>query len=127
MKTIVLIARVLLGLLFLVFGLNGFLHFIPSPQPSGVAAQFLGAMFVSHYLSVVFAFQVVAGALLLANRFIPLALTILAPVLVNIALFHALLSPVGYAPAIIATTLWLLVFADQRLAFRPLLAAKSLA
>jgi putative oxidoreductase len=125
MKTTIAIARVLLGLLFLVFGLNGFLHFIPSPQPSGLAGQFLGAMFVSHYLSVVFALQVVAGTLLLLNRFVPMALTILAPVLVNIALFHALLSPVGYAPAIIAVTLWTLVLVNQRRAFQPLLVAVS--
>jgi putative oxidoreductase len=127
MKTTISIARVLLGLLFLVFGLNGFLHFIPAPQPSGLAGQFLGAMFVSHYLSVVFALQVAAGALLLANRFVPVALTILAPLLVNIALFHACLSPVGYAPAIIAVGLWSVVFASQRRAFLPLLAARSVA
>jgi putative oxidoreductase len=127
MKTTIHIARVLLGLLFLVFGLNGFLHFLPSPQPTGLAGQFLGAMFVSHYLSVVFALQVAAGLLLLANRFIPAALTILAPLLLNIALFHALLSPVGYAPAIIAIALWSLLFASQRRAFLPLLAARNVA
>jgi uncharacterized membrane protein YphA (DoxX/SURF4 family) len=81
MKTFVLIARVLLGLLFFVFGLNGFLHFIPSPPSSGLAGQFIGAMFVSHYLNVVFGLQIVAGALLLVNRFVPAALTILAPLL----------------------------------------------
>jgi len=125
MKTFVLIARVLLGLLFFVFGLNGFLHFIPSPPPSGLAGQFIGAMFVSHYLNVVFVLQIVAGALLLVNRFVPAALTILAPLLVNIALFHACLAPVGYAPAVIAIALWSVVFVHERAAFRPLLAAKS--
>jgi putative oxidoreductase len=127
MKTTIQTARVLLGLLFLVFGLNGFLHFIPSPQPSGLAGQFLGAMFVSHYLNVVFALQVAAGVLLLANRFVAAALTILAPLLFNIALFHAFLSPVGYAPAIIAIALWSIVFASQRKAFLPLLAPRSVA
>jgi uncharacterized membrane protein YphA (DoxX/SURF4 family) len=127
MKTVVLIARVLLGLLFFVFGLNGFLHFIPSPPPSGLAGQFVGAMFVSHYLNVVFALQIVAGALLLANRFVPAALIILAPLLVNIALFHAFMAPVGYAPAVIAIALWSVVFARERAAFRPLLVAKSVA
>ena len=125
MKTSVLIARVLLGLLFLVFGLNGFLHFIPAPPPSGLAGQFIGAMFVSHYLNVIFALQVVAGALLLANRFVPAALAILAPMLVNIALFHAFMAPSGYAPAVVAFALWSLVFVRERAAFRPLLAAKS--
>jgi uncharacterized membrane protein YphA (DoxX/SURF4 family) len=127
MKTTVLIARVLLGLLFLVFGLNGFLQFIPAPPPSGIAGQFLGALFVTHYLSVVFALQIVAGALLLVNRFVPVALTILAPLLVNIALFHAFMAPAGYAPAVIAVVLWAIVFARERGAFRPLLAAKSTA
>jgi putative oxidoreductase len=125
MKTLILIARVLLGLLFLVFGLNGFLHFIPAPLPTGLAGQFIGAMFVSHYLSVVFALQIVAGALLLANRFVPAALTILAPLLVNIALFHACLAPVGYAPAVIAIALWSILFVRERAAFLPLLAPKG--
>jgi len=125
MKTYVFIARVLLGLLFLVFGLNGFLHFIPSPPLTGMAGQFISAMFVSHYLNVVLALQIVAGALLLANRFVPAALTILAPLLVNIALFHAFMAPVGYAPAVIAIALWSVVFVRERAAFRPLLAAKS--
>jgi putative oxidoreductase len=125
MKTSVLIARVLLGLLFLVFGLNGFLQFIPAPPPSGLAGQFIGAMFVSHYLNVVFALQIVAGALLLANRFVPAALAILAPMLVNIALFHAFMAPSGYAPAVVAIALWALVFVRERAAFLPLLAAKS--
>ena len=127
MKTSVLIARVLLGLLFLVFGLNGFLHFIPAPAPSGLAGQFLGAMFVSHYLNVIFALQIVAGALLLANRFVPAALILLAPLLVNIALFHIFMAPAGYAPAVIAIALWSVVFVRERAAFQPLLVAKSAA
>src|SRR5579863_7445086 len=127
MKTTISIARILLGVLFFVFGLNGFLHFIPSPQPTGLAGQFLGAMFVSHYLMVVFALQIAAGVLLLANRYVPMALVILAPLLVNIALFHALLAPVGYGPAIIAVALWLLVGVANREAFRPLFAAKGVA
>src|SRR3954470_2058230 len=98
MKTLVLISRLLLGLMFLVFGLNGFLNFIPMPPPTGVAAQYFGALFVSHYLLAVFALEIVAGALLLANRFVPLALTILAPILVNIVLFHASMAPDGFAP-----------------------------
>jgi hypothetical protein len=125
MKTSVLIARVLLGLLFLVFGLNGFLHFIPAPQPTGLAGQFLGAMFVSHYLNAIFALQIVAGALLLVNRFVPAALAMLAPLLGNIALFHVFMAPAGYAPAVIAIALWSVVFVRERVAFRPLLAAKS--
>ncbi len=125
MKSVILISRVLLGLMFLVFGLNGFLNFIPAPPPAGVAGQFIGAMFVSHYLSAVFALEVVAGVLLLANRFVRLALTILAPILVNIVLFHAFMAPTGFAPAVIAVALWAVVFHREHTAFAPLLAAKG--
>src|SRR6266567_6538993 len=105
MKTFVLISRILLGLIFLVFGLNGFLHFIPAPMPTGIAGQYVGALFVSHYLAVVFALELVAGVLLLTNRFVRMALTILAPILVNIVLFHAFMAPTGFAPAVIAVAL----------------------
>ena len=127
MKTLVLISRLLLGLLFLVFGLNGFLNFIPAPMPTGIAGQYVGALFVSHYLAGVFALEIVAGALLLANRFVRAALTILAPILVNIALFHACMAPSGFAPAVIAVALWSVLFYRERAAFAPLLMANSTA
>ncbi len=117
MKTAIYIARLLLGLIFLVFGLNGFLHFIPLPPPSGVAGQFMGALFVSHLLAVVFALQIAGGALLLANRFVPLALALLAPVIVNIVLFHALMEPSGLPLAVVVTALWACVFFAVRHAF----------
>ena len=79
MKTASVIARYLAGVIFLVMGLNGFLHFIPFPPPAGTAAQFIGALYVSHYLWMIFAFQVVAGVLLLVNRYVPLAVALLAP------------------------------------------------
>src|SRR6185503_757589 len=105
MKALVLISRLLLGLMFLVFGLNGFLNFIPAPPPTGIAGQYVGALFVSHYLAVVFALELIAGVLLLANRFALLALAILAPILANIVLFHVFMAPTGIAPAVIAITL----------------------
>ena len=71
MKTASAIARYLAGVIFLVFGLNGFLNFIPLPPPGGIAGQFMGALYASHYLWVIFAFQVVAAVLLLANRYVP--------------------------------------------------------
>jgi putative oxidoreductase len=117
MKIAVLIARILLGLLFLVFGLNGFLHFIPMPPPAGLAGQYMGALFVSHYLVVVFLLQVVGGALLLANRYVPLGLLLLGPVLVNIVLFHSFMAPEGLPMALFATVLWLIVFIGVRKAF----------
>jgi putative oxidoreductase len=125
MKTLVLISRLLLGLMFLVFGLNGFLHFIPAPMPTGLAGQYLGALFVSHYLAAVFALELLAGVLLLANRFVRTALTILAPILINIVLFHACMAPAGFAPAVIAVALWSVVFYRERAAFAPLLAARG--
>jgi putative oxidoreductase len=85
MKVTTVIARFLLGIIFLVFGLNGFLHFIPaSPPPSGTAGQFVGALLVSNYLVVVFLFQLISAVLLLINRYVPLALTLLAPIIANI-------------------------------------------
>src|SRR6201987_2485241 len=86
MKILNIVSRFLLGLIFLIFGLNGFLHFIPMPLPGGVAGQFFGALFVSNYLVPIFGLQVISGALLLVNRFVPLALTILAAIIVNILL-----------------------------------------
>ena len=123
MKTASTIARYLSGVIFLVFGLNGFLHFIPLPPPSGVAGQFMGALFVSHYLTLIFAIQVIGGVLLLANRYVPLALVILAPVIVNILSFHALMAPSGLPLALFVTVLWTLVFVHVRTAFAALFRA----
>jgi hypothetical protein len=124
MKILTHISRFLLGLIFLVFGLNGFLHFIPMPPPSGVAGQFLGAMFVSKYLLVVSGLQVISGALLLINRDVPLALTILGPIIVNILLFHGLMNPAGIGLAIFVTILWGVVFASVRSAFAGIFQAR---
>jgi putative oxidoreductase len=109
MKIAALIARNLLGLIFLVFGLNGFLHFIPMPPPTGVAGQFFSAIFVSHYWVVIFALQVIGGVLLLVNRFVPLALVLLGPVIVNIVCFHALMAPSGLPLATVVVVLWAIV------------------
>jgi putative oxidoreductase len=117
MKIATLIARILLGLLFLVFGLNGFLHFIPMTPPSGLAGQYMGVLFLSHYLVAVFLVQTIGGALLLANRFVPLALVLLGPVLVNILLFHSLMAPEGLPMALFATVLWAILFYSVRRAF----------
>lgn len=117
MKTAFTIARILLGLLFTVFGLNGFLHFIPMQSPTGLAGQYMGALFVSHYLAVVFLVELIGGLLLLVNRYVPLALLLLGPVVVNILLFHSLLAPAGLPLALLATVLWLIIFAGVRQAF----------
>lgn len=98
MKIVTLIARLLLGLAFVVFGLNGFLHFIPmegAPSPDSAAGQFLAAVSSSGYMNVVFICQLVGGLLLLLNFLPVLGLTILCPVVFNIVLFHATLEPKG--------------------------------
>jgi putative oxidoreductase len=87
MKISALIARILLGLVFVVFGLNGFLNFIKGPLPSGLAGQFLGALMQSHFVLVISAVELAGGALLLANRYVPLGLVLLGPVIVNIILW----------------------------------------
>ena len=117
MKIASVIARYLAGVIFLVMGLNGFLHFIPLPPPEGVAAQFMGALYVSHYLWVVFAFQVVGGLLLLVNRYVPLAVALLAPVLVNILTFHVLMAPAGLPMALLVAILWTAIFIQVRPVF----------
>src|SRR5207253_8602672 len=121
MKIIAIIARFLLGFIFLVFALNGFLHFIPASLPSGTAGQFVGALFVSHYLVVVFLLQLVAAVLLLLDRYVPFALALLAPVIVNILLFHLLMALAGLPLALVVTVLWIVVFLSVRSAFAGLL------
>ena len=115
MKILTLIARLLLGLIFVVFGLNGFLNFLNmGPMPTGLAGQFIGALALSHYYWVVAALQVAGGVLLLVGRFLPLALVLLVPVIVNIVLYHVFLNPSGVALAIVVVILWLIVFYGYR-------------
>jgi uncharacterized membrane protein YphA (DoxX/SURF4 family) len=115
MKIATLVARLLLGLIFAVFGLNGFLNFLSSgPMLTGLAGQFVGALVLSHYFWVVAALQIAGGALLLANRFVPLALVLLGPVIVNIICYHVFLNPSGAVPAAVVTILWLIVFYGKR-------------
>src|ERR1700726_3758959 len=117
MRTASVIARYLTGVIFLVMGLNGFLNFIPMPPPEGIAGQLIGALYASHYLWVIFAFQVVAGLLLLVNRYVPLAVAVLAPVIVNILSCHALMAPSGLPLALLVAVLWAVIFVDVRPAF----------
>jgi uncharacterized membrane protein YphA (DoxX/SURF4 family) len=115
MKIVILIARLLLGLVFVVLGLNGFLNFLSmGPMPTGLAGQFIGALFLSHYFWVVAGLQVIGGLLLLVNRFVPLALVLLGPVIVNILLYHLFLNPAGIGLAILVTILWFIVFYGHR-------------
>ena len=122
MKIVFTISRLLLGLTFVVFGSNHFLHFIPmGPMPAGPAGQFAGALFSTGYIYFVTVFELVGGLLLLANRYVALALALLAPVIVNIDLFHSLMAINGLPIAILITVLWLIAAWRVRSVFVPLL------
>lgn len=124
MKIASIIARYLLGLMFAVFGLNGFLQFIHQPPPTNpVAMQFLVAVSASHFAAFFFAAQLLGGLLLLSGLFVPLALTLLAAELYNILAFHLTLAP-GIAPALLACVLWVLVFLQYRESFEGIFRAK---
>jgi uncharacterized membrane protein YphA (DoxX/SURF4 family) len=116
------VARVLLGLVFFVFGLNGFLHFLPQPPLPQAAGELMGAFAAAKYMfPLIKGTEVVAGALLLVGRYVPLALLFLAPVVVNIVLFHAFLAPAGLAVPIVVTGLGLYLAWAYRDAFRGVL------
>jgi uncharacterized membrane protein YphA (DoxX/SURF4 family) len=122
MKVATIIVRVLLGLVFVVFGSNIFLHFIPMPPPPpGLLGDFSKALFLSHYLHVVAVFQIVGGLLLLIGRFVPLGLVLLAPVIVNIDLIHILLDPSGLPMAIVISILLVFLIWRYRDAFKGIL------
>jgi len=96
MKYVIIIVRVLLGLMFAVLGSNAFLHFIKVPEIPGQAGAFMGALISSGYIYPIACFQVLGGLLLLiGGRFVPLGLTLLGPVIVNIVLYHIFLDPNG--------------------------------
>ena len=125
MKIAALISRILLGLVFVVFGLNGFLNFIKGPLPSGVAGQFLGALMQSHFVLVISAVELVGGALLLANRYVPLALVLLGPVIVNIFFYHLLMDRSGLIIAIVVIILWGLIALRHRQYFSGLFVQRA--
>jgi putative oxidoreductase len=125
MKITSTIARYLLGLIFTVFGLNGFLNFIHQPPPANpLAMQFFVAVNASHFAAFFFAVQVLGGLLLLSGYFVPLALTVLAAELYNILAFHLTFSLATITPALVASVLWVLVFLQYRESFNGLLRAK---
>jgi uncharacterized membrane protein YphA (DoxX/SURF4 family) len=122
MKIATIIARSLLGLIFVVFGANVFLHFIPMPpMPEGPARDFTTSLFVSHYLYIVGALQIAGGALLLSGWRVPLGLTIVGPIIVNIVAFHAFMAPAGLPMAIVVSALALFLVWRYREAFAGLL------
>jgi putative oxidoreductase len=125
MKIVAVVARILLGLIFFVFGLNGFLHFLPMPPLAGVAGAFLGALISSHYVYLVCGVQLAAGVLLLINQFIPLALALLAPVIANILTYHLTMQLEGWPLALITTILWMILMWRYRAHFTSLFVQKA--
>lgn len=122
MKIAAMIARILLGLVFVFFGANGFLHFLPMPpMPPSLAKTFVTILMTTHYALIVSGIQVIAGALLLVNKFVPLGLTLLGPVIVNIFLYHALMDPKGLPLAMVVAVLWAVVFWYHKKAFEGIL------
>ena len=125
MKIAVLIARILLGLMFCLFGSNGFFGFLPAVLPPGVAGQFLGSLLSSHYVYLVAATQLLAGILLVINRYVVLALALLAPVIANIVTYHLTMQPSMAQLAILAAILWVFLFWRYRAHFACLWVPKT--
>jgi putative oxidoreductase len=122
MKIATIIARTLLGLIFVVFGSNTFLHFIPMPPPPvGLAGDYMKALFVSHYFCVVAVVQVAGGLIVLSGRFTALGLTLLVPVIVNILCFHIFLNHEGWQLATVVAALTLFLLWQNRSAFAGIL------
>jgi len=125
MKIVVAIARILLGLIFAFFGSNILFHFLPTPpMPPGPLKDFNDIMQSTHYILMVGFFQVLGGLLLLINRYVPLALTILAAMIVNILTTHLLVMHGGFPIPILVVILWFLVFWHARAAFSGIFQAK---
>ena len=117
MKTTSTISRLLLGLVFTVFGLNGFLNLFSTGPVPPLAGQFFGVLVQSHFMTVVLVIEIIGGLALLLNRMTPLALTLLGPVIFNILLFHITMAPAGLPPAALVAILWLVVAYRVRPAF----------
>jgi DoxX len=120
--------RVLMGLLFLVFGLNGFLNFLPQPKtpmPEGAAALAEAMMKTGYLFPLIMGTQLIVGVLLLSNRFVPLALALIAPVVVNIFAFHAFLAPSGLPLAVVVLALEFYLASAYRTSFRPMLTPRA--
>ncbi len=122
MSKLPMIARLLLGLIFFVFGLNGFLNFLPAPPMPEAAGAFAGALAATGYMfPLIKGLEVLVGLLLLSNKFVPLALLLLAPITVNIFLFHAVLAPAGLALPVVIVLLHVYLASTYKAVYKPLL------
>jgi uncharacterized membrane protein YphA (DoxX/SURF4 family) len=128
MKIVAIVVRILLGLAFVVSGLDKLYVFLPQgPMPAGAAGQFMGVLMSTHYIMAVGVFELVGGVLLLINRYVPLALCLLAPIIVNILLTGLLLTHMALASGIIVAILWFVIFWRVRSAFAGIFQAKAAA
>ncbi|MFZ0579745.1 MAG: hypothetical protein WAN72_22345 [Candidatus Acidiferrales bacterium] len=125
MKIAATISRFILAVAFLLFGLNGFFHFLPNGNMPTLAVQYVTVLAASHYTVPIFAVQLVCGILFLINRYIPLALTLIGPVIVNILIFHILMLPIGIGPGLICTICWFILFAKHYQSFAGIFQSKS--
>jgi putative oxidoreductase len=125
MKIVAIVARYLMGLIFTVFGLNGFFNFIPATPMPSLATQFFTVLVTSHFILPIFLLQLACGLLFLSNQYVPLALTLIGPILFNILLFHITMDPSGILPGAIATVCWLVVFYSVRPAFAGIFQRRS--
>ncbi len=125
MRTLTIILRNLLGLAFVVFGANYFLQFLPQPPPEPAAGAFLGALVTGKVLALAKLVEIAAGVALLANRFVPLALAVLAPIVVNINLFHGVFAPDGLPLTLGILAMELYLAWTYRRAFLPMLQPRS--
>ncbi len=120
------IARILLGLVFFVFGLNGFLQFLPMPPMPEAPAAFMAALAATGYMfPLIKGTEIVAGALLLSGRFVPLALVVLAPVVVNIFAFHLVFTPGEIGMSVVLVVLMAYLGFAYRDSFRGVLDANA--
>lgn len=122
MKIATLIVRILLGIIFVFFGSNAFLRFLPMPPlPEGTAGLYLKAFFESGYVYAIGGMQLISGLLLLIGTFVPLGLTILGAIIFNIWCFHLLMAPEGFPPALVVTLLWAFLIWSYRGRFAEIL------
>jgi uncharacterized membrane protein YphA (DoxX/SURF4 family) len=113
MKIAAMIARYLLGLIFVVFGLNGFFHFIPMSMPTGLAGQYMQALFLSRYIYFIAMFEVFGGLLLLVGRYVNLGVLLLGPIVANIVIYHLTLDHKGLPVALVVAALWCILFFSE--------------
>jgi putative oxidoreductase len=125
LKIAATISRFILGILFGVFGFNGFFNFLPAGHMPALAMQYVTVLAASHYTIPIFALQIACGILFLINRYIPLALTLIGPVIVNILIFHILMFPAGIGGGLLCTICWFILFAKHYQSFAGIFQSKS--